>query len=189
VLAAPAGAAVQARREPFVAGTFGAYVAFVAHAAIDWDWELPAITVTGLLCGALLVVAARDERSPLVLGSGWRGPLLIPVLAAFAFSFVGLVGNRADAAASLAASHGDWTTAGAQARRAGGWAPWSADALVLQADAASAAGNTTAARLLLREAVGRDRHDFDLWRRLAAVTTGPERSRALARAAELNPLG
>ena len=26
---------------------------------VDWDWELSAVTLAGLLCGALLVMAAR----------------------------------------------------------------------------------------------------------------------------------
>ena len=131
-LAIPVLAAVRARRTPFAAGAFGAYVAAWAHAGVDWDWQLPAVTLAGLFCGGLLVVAARSEQVPLVLDRRWRSPLLIPVVALLLFSFVGLVGNKAEADAARAASKGDWVGTAAKARHAGGWAPWSAQALVLK---------------------------------------------------------
>ena len=39
----------------------GGYLAFLVHAGLDWDWELPAVTVAGLLCGAALL--ARERAS------------------------------------------------------------------------------------------------------------------------------
>jgi hypothetical protein len=64
-LAAPVFAAVRARGQPLVAATFGAFVAYAVHTGVDWDWELPGLTLIGLLCGTLLVVAARaaSERA------------------------------------------------------------------------------------------------------------------------------
>jgi O-antigen ligase len=58
-LAAPVAAAVAARSEPLVPAAAGAYVAFLAHAAIDWDWEMPAVTFAALLCGAALLRAPQ----------------------------------------------------------------------------------------------------------------------------------
>lgn len=46
----------------WAAGATGAYVAFLVHAAVDWDWEMPAVTIAGLGCGATLIVAARTAR-------------------------------------------------------------------------------------------------------------------------------
>ncbi len=43
------------------AAATGGYVAFLVHAALDWDWELPAVTLAGLLCGAALL--ARERAS------------------------------------------------------------------------------------------------------------------------------
>jgi O-antigen ligase len=43
----------------------GGYVAFLVHAGVEWDWEMPAVTVAGLLCGAALLrcrVPARSSR-------------------------------------------------------------------------------------------------------------------------------
>jgi O-antigen ligase len=45
------------------AAAAGGYVAFLIHAGVDWDWELPAVTVAGLACGAaLLTVRTRKFR-------------------------------------------------------------------------------------------------------------------------------
>lgn len=40
------------------AAAVGGYVAFLVHAGVDWDWEMPAVTVAGLLCGAVLLRGA-----------------------------------------------------------------------------------------------------------------------------------
>lgn len=172
-----------------MAGAFGAYVAFLAHAAVDWDWELPGVTLAALFCGALLVVAARPEGHALVLDRRWRTPVLGPVLALIAVSFVGLVGNRAQAAALAAASRGDWQSVAAQSRKARDWAPWSADALVLEAGAAAHGGHRTDALALLRRAVGKDANDLGAWRELASLASGRERAAAEARVLSLDPLG
>jgi hypothetical protein len=61
-----AGVAVSARRavilDPaFAAGPAAALAAFAFHASIDWDWEMPALTLVAVgLAGALL--AAADDR-------------------------------------------------------------------------------------------------------------------------------
>jgi len=45
------------------AAAAGGYVAFLFHAGIDWDWEMPAVTVAGLLCGAAALCGRADARS------------------------------------------------------------------------------------------------------------------------------
>jgi O-antigen ligase len=42
----------------WAAGATGAYAAFLVHAAIDWDWEMPVVTIAGLACGAALLAGA-----------------------------------------------------------------------------------------------------------------------------------
>ena len=44
-----------ARRHPLVPGAAGAYAAYLVHTGVDWDWELPAVTLAGLLCGAAIL--------------------------------------------------------------------------------------------------------------------------------------
>jgi hypothetical protein len=65
--------------DPIVAAAAAGYVAFLLHAAVDWDWELPATGFAGLLCGAAMLVAARKAPRPM---PGWsRAVLLVGVLA------------------------------------------------------------------------------------------------------------
>jgi len=59
-LAPPLLAGLRARTSPFVAAAAGAYAALLLHSALDWNWELPAVTLAGLLCGAALLVAAPE---------------------------------------------------------------------------------------------------------------------------------
>ena len=75
LLGVPLVAAVRARRHPLVAPAFGAYVAFLVHAAVDWDWQMPAVTLLALFVGAALVTAARSAnrtRAPYAGPSGCR---------------------------------------------------------------------------------------------------------------------
>ena len=60
-LGVPLVAALRARRHPLVApAAFGAYVAYLAHAAVDWDWQMAAaVTLLALFAGAMVVAAAR----------------------------------------------------------------------------------------------------------------------------------
>ena len=46
----------------WAAAATGAYTAFLVHASVDWDWEMPAVTIAGLACGAALL-AGRATRT------------------------------------------------------------------------------------------------------------------------------
>ena len=50
-------------RSRYGATATGAYVVFVVHAGLDWDWEMPAVVIAGLCCGAAVLVAAGETRS------------------------------------------------------------------------------------------------------------------------------
>jgi hypothetical protein len=65
VLIPPLAAAAIARADPTVAVAAGGYAAFLVHAGLDWDWEVPATTLAGLACGAALLVAVRPISRPL----------------------------------------------------------------------------------------------------------------------------
>jgi O-antigen ligase len=78
-LALPLVAVVRCR-DRLVAGAAAAYVAYVLHAALDWDWELPASTLAALVCGAAMLVSARPETTtPLSMRA--RVALTVPALA------------------------------------------------------------------------------------------------------------
>jgi O-antigen ligase len=49
-----------------------AYLAFLIHAGIDWDWEMPAVTLAALGCAAALLVAQRGETTVVAVSGHWR---------------------------------------------------------------------------------------------------------------------
>ena len=58
-LGAPVVAGVQARGVPGVTTAAAAYAVFLVHAGLDWDWEMPVMTLAGLACGAAVLVSRR----------------------------------------------------------------------------------------------------------------------------------
>ena len=46
------------------AAAAGAYTAFLVHAAVDWDWEMPVVTIVGLASGVSVLAAAAAARGP-----------------------------------------------------------------------------------------------------------------------------
>jgi hypothetical protein len=60
-LAVPLVQGWRSRAAPFVAGATAAYTAYVVHAAFDWDWEMPAVTIVALFCAGVLF--AVDDRA------------------------------------------------------------------------------------------------------------------------------
>jgi hypothetical protein len=71
--------ALRGRRDPLLATAAAAYVAFLVHAGIDWDWELPAVTLAGLVCGSTMLVARRPADAPELRFAG-RVLMLTPLL-------------------------------------------------------------------------------------------------------------
>ena len=68
--------ALRGGRDPLLATAAGAYVAFLVHTGVDWDWELPAVTLAGLACGSAMLVARRPSDAPELR---LRGKLLLLV--------------------------------------------------------------------------------------------------------------
>lgn len=182
-LSLPLVAAARARRHPLTPAALAAYLIFVVHAAGDWDWELPAVTIAGLACGGALVVCARSEgRQP--IGARTRWTLAAAVAAVTIAAFAGLLGNVALNRAQAAASAGDWSSAARWADRATSLAPWSSEPLRRLALAQPTAAR---ARPLFLKAIAKDRRDWRLWLELAWASNGAERANAIAEARRLNP--
>jgi tetratricopeptide (TPR) repeat protein len=188
LVGAPLLAAARARRSSFVALAAGAYAAFVAHAAVDWDWQLPAVTLAALLCGAAVLVAARAEIEPHSFGIRLRIPLAVTSLVLFAASFVGLMGNLALARAGDAIAASDFRKAESDARSAHRWAPWSGQPWQQLGETQLAAGEYAAARRSFRKALAKDPDDWFLWFDLGGASSGAARRAAIAQALRLNPL-
>jgi tetratricopeptide (TPR) repeat protein len=174
--------ALRARAATLVPSLAGGYVAFLAHATADWDWELPTVTLAGLLCGALL---ARSDPAPSRrLRAGW---IALPAAAAAA-SLVAYVGNNALQTSERRLAEGNPAAAAASARTATRWAPWSADAWSKLGEAQAILGRRHESIESFRKAARKDPRDWFTWYRLAVATTGAERRAALVRVRLLDPL-
>ena len=186
-LAAPLAAAVLARAKPLVPLVLGAYVAYLVHAAVDWDWEVPAVTVAALLCGAALLAFARDRRRRIEVPLTARLATLAAVIALTGFAFVGLMSNSA-LSASTSARDSDLQRSEHEAHKAASWAAWSAQPWQALGETELSHGRLAAARASFARAIGKDRRDWELWLDLAFASAGKQRQAALAEAARLNPL-
>ena len=187
-LAVPLLAIARARENPIVPITAGAYVAALAHAAIDWDWQLPALTLATFALGATLVTAARAPAAEHRLRMGERAAALLVMLAVVAFVFVAQLGNDAVAASERAATRGDYPGALADARSARDLLPWTARPWQQIGEAQFAEGELDTARASFRAAIRRDGSNSAFWRDLALTLDGQARRKALAEATRLNPL-
>jgi O-antigen ligase len=188
-LATPLALAVRTRGAPLAGTALAAYVAFLVHAAVDWDWEVTAVTLAGLLCGVALLASCRPEREPRAVGPPARLAGLVATSALGALAFVGLVGNLALSSSRHAAGREDWQKSATEARRAANWAPWSSHAPDLLGQAELQQGHVAAAAASFRRALAKDPLEWRLWLDLYSATSGREAKHAFRRTYELNPKG
>jgi hypothetical protein len=186
-LAIPIGVAFRARRRPLVPFAFAAYLAWVLHAAGDWDWQLPGVTLPAVLIGAALLISARGET-----GSPIREPLRLAAVAAAGLAVVVaclmVLGNVPLTQASSAADAARWLESARDAQKAERWLPWSGEPWRLLGEAELALRNRSAARRGLLTALTKEPQNWQLWFDLSAAEKGTASARALRRAAQLNPL-
>ena len=180
-LLVPAIAAVRARMTPIVPAALGANVAWLAHAGIDWDWELLGVTLAALVVGLALVAAARPESAraavPRWYVPGSAALLAVPALVGvLAYAPLGSARDALDELRLEQAANG--------ARTARRFAPWASAPWEVLGDVEAQRGDRAAARDAYREALERDGSSWELWFALAAVSTGNEQRLALAHAAK-----
>jgi O-antigen ligase len=186
-LAAPFVPAFKARRHPLVPTAVAAYVAFLVHAAVDWDWELTAVTLVALAVAVALLAAGEPDEPARPLGLSTRAAGAGAAIALSAVAFVGLVGASALAESERALDKGRYDKAGFEARKASRWWRWSSEPWRVLGDTQAAAGDLPAARASYRKAIDKDRRNWLLWYQLSSVSEGAEARQALAEAARLNP--
>jgi hypothetical protein len=185
-LAIPLGAVRRVRTHPLTFAAGGAYVAFLLHAAIDWDWEMTAVTFAAVVCGVALLLGARGPDAPLARVA--RMPALALAILLGAAAIGAYVGNQAAASASDALDAEHLGTATADVKRARWWQPWSPEPWRLLGETQLQAGRVEDARSSFKRGLAKDGRDWELWLDLALVTRGQERQVALDHVAALNPL-
>jgi hypothetical protein len=169
-LGAPLAAAWRLRNDRFGPASIAALAAFDIAAAVDFHWDLAAVTAPVIALAAAAAVHA-DAREGLV-----RARIVVPALAALAVaSILALAGNAAIDAGN-----------GTHAVR---FAPYSSQAWQLLGDARRANGDLSGAAAAYRRATRLDPNDWRAWVALAGVERGEPRRSALTEAARLNPLG
>ncbi len=183
----PFVAARRVRGQPATTAGTAAFAAFAAHAAVDWDFQLVAVTLAALFCAASLLVAARPDASFVALGSvrRWSGAAVLATIGVLAI--VVQVGNSALAQSRAALDRDDPGAAADLARRAERWQPWSFEPAQALGEAQLAAGRFAQSRTSLRHALELDRVDASVWLDLAEASSGTARLHALAQARKLAP--
>jgi O-antigen ligase len=169
------------------AAAAGAYAAFVVHAAVDWDWEVPAVTVAALFCAAALLGDAPARV--VTLGSRARTAAFAGAVALACLAAVAHLGNVTTAAARDALAAGSFDQARREARRAERLAPWAAEPWLVRGESELALGDQDAAARSFRRALDRDEGDPEAWLALARAVDGEARAQAVAEAERRNPLG
>jgi tetratricopeptide (TPR) repeat protein len=175
------------RRHPLVPLVAGAFIAYLVHAGVDWDWELPAVTLTGLLCGASILLFGRRWAPPRPLSTPTRLLGTVAAVVAAGFAAVALLGNAALSRSETSREQGKPARAATDAQRARSLMPWSPKPWEALGRAQLAAGLLPEARRSFRKAISMDGGDWHLWYDLAGATTGPVQRRALQRAVLLYP--
>ena len=170
------------RQLPFAVGAF---VAAVAHAGADWDWELTSVALATVVLGASFIVETRVDQQPARMRRLW---LVTSVMLAAA-SMVTLAGALTLDRARKSFASGALARAQEQAVQATRFAPWSTEAALARAEILLSRDEVEPAEVVLWKALERDPHEWRLWVLLARASTGPDRERALERARSLNPLG
>ena len=186
-LAAPLVAALAARSHPFVPPALAAYCCYLVHAGVDWDWEMPAVTLAGLSAGVGLLVATRLTDTTRALSPRRLASVLGVACAVSLLTALALVGNRALEQSADALDRTDSAEAERQARRAVRWTPWASESWRLLGEAQLAEGDVEAARRSFRKGLAEDSRSWELWLDLGLASDGLERRRAFDRASTLNP--
>jgi O-antigen ligase len=89
MLLLPLRGVIRHRFAPHVPAAAGAYIAFLVHAGLDWDWEMPVVVVAALCCAA--AVATAELRPGQALSRAVRGAVLV---ASFALGAAAIAGAR-----------------------------------------------------------------------------------------------
>ena len=181
-----------------IAALVAVAIGFVVGAALDWVWQLPAVTALALLSLGLLVGPATTGAAPSVETEppprARFGPRVAVVIAAWlvlCVQAIPFLASQEVGASQRAASRSDLGEAIRRARSAVSIQPWASSPRLQLALVHEEAGRLDLARSEIAAAIARDSRDWrlQLVASRLAVKSGdiPAARRALARARMLNP--
>jgi len=163
-------AAWRLRGERLRPALLAALVTYDLAAAVDFHWELAAVTAPAIVLAAS--AAVHTDRNTGDVRNRFAVPALVALTVAGVLALAGSSALRA----------GD-------PQRALRFAPYSSDAWLALAESRHASGDAAGAVRAYRRAVELDPNDWRAWNELAGVSNGEPRRLALAKAARLNPFG
>jgi len=169
--------------------------AWAVHSLVDWDWEIPAVTIPALV--AIAVAAA-----PLPSGRPTPARRPAPAMLAVASAVAAVLLVASAVLPSMAetkrvealrdAGEGSLREAAADADLAHELNPLSVEPLFTEAGIARSRGDDAEAAVLLTEATRLQPDNFETWQRLAQLEVAlgdyAAAARAIRRQAESNPL-
>jgi hypothetical protein len=178
----------RARHHPVASATLAAFVVFLVHATVDWDWQLPAVAVGALLCAACLLLGGAETNPGILISDRVRWTMAAATSVLVVCAAAALQGNRLVADAASNVGEGRYASAVADANSARTWLPWSYQPDTWAGEAELQAGNRSAADDSFRHALSYDTGNWRLWLNVARATTGPEQRRAIRMVRLLYPL-
>jgi O-Antigen ligase len=179
-----------------LAAFLACFLAYAVAAAVDWIWELPAISVIAFACLAPLVSAPAAEAAPRIasrrgLVLGLRAATVVVALALIVAEVIPLLEQIRIGDSQAAVRRGDSAAAHRDALRARDIEPWAATPYLQLALVDELAGSLRTARGWIDQATVRDTSNWRIWlvrARLETEAGAVEAARkSLARARELDP--
>ncbi len=190
------------RERDIAVALFAGAIGWVVHGLVDWDWDIPGVTVPALIfLGVLVGTPWRAGSAPQIdRGSGTRAALLALACVAAALLIVSaglpmLADQKASDAQAVSANAGagELEDAAAEADLAARLDPTAVRPLFAASAIAQGRGRLFDARQFLLEAVDRQPYSAVAWQRLlelALKTADRQGARAAARRLlELDPIG
>ena len=175
------------RRSSLDVAALAAYGAFLIHAAFEWDWEMPAVTLVALALGVAVLATGADSEPVISIGVGARLIAGFAFLCAVGFVGVSALGHTYVTRAERLAATGDSLGADAEARRAATVLPWASEPLLVRGDLRLHGGDANDARTFYLRALKRDHANWQIWLRLSVASSSRAAVDARRRAFELDP--
>jgi len=147
--------AVTDRRAGAAAATTAAFGVFCVHAGIDWMWEMTAVAVLGLACGATAAVGAGRSTTPLRAGRP-RVAIAIAAILIALLQLPGVLSTQRTREAQEALDAGDPYRAMSLAADASDYEPWAASPHVARSVAAIEAGRLDIAKREILDAIEKE---------------------------------